>query len=510
MNIKMKRIIVLIAIAVVGLNDVLAQQVPLYSHYYYNRFLYNPALAGNQDYGQMYLINRNQWNNIPNAPKTTALTIDGPLKNKNIGLGLAVYHDEAGQFNVTGVQAAYRYGLRLDADQTLNFGLSLGALSNRIDYLELTAPDQMDPVLANSYQNATGFDANIGVNYNYKALNIGVTIPQIIAGKLAYNSLVNPASNTVNDVSYGLIRHFISHVSYDWDINGDGVWWLQPIAMLRVTPGAPVQYDVNAQFSYMKKYWIGAMYRSAYAFTASAGLKLANQLVAGYAYDFSIHNSDINLKTYTKGAHEVMVGYQFGGSVMDDPELKKKLKDIDDKLKKNETEVDSLGDEVDKVKDDVKKNTDEIDNNDDDIQELKDKLKGFEDFMDLFDELGRPKADPNSIMSNGTVFTFRNVYFETNKWDIKGVNTSELDNLANILKNNPGLKIEVAGHADERGTESYNIWLSNKRSSSVRDYLKNLGVNTTQLELKGYGEGTPASTEYDKNRRVEFKILKNN
>ncbi|MCB9245113.1 MAG: PorP/SprF family type IX secretion system membrane protein [Flavobacteriales bacterium] len=506
----MKRIIVLIAIAVVGLTDALAQQVPMYSHYYYNRFLYNPALAGNQDYGQLILVNRNQWNSIPGAPKTTAFTVDGPLKQKNIGMGLAIYRDQAGEFNITGAQAAYRYGLKLDADQTINFGLSLGVLDNRIDFFELNAPNPLDPVIANSYQNATGFDANIGVNYTWKTLNIGLTVPQIVAGDLAYESLVNKATLDRNDYSYGLVRHIITHASYDWDINGDGVWWLEPIAMARFTPGAPVQFDINARVSYMKKYWLGAMYRSAYAATVSAGLKVANQIVAGYAYDFALHNNDIDLKSYTRGAHEVMVGYQFGGNVMDDPDLKKKLEDIDKKIKNNETDIDSVGDELDKAKDDIKKNKDDIEDNDDDIEEIKKKLKGFDDFMNLFDEMGRPKAGPNDIkMSDGTVYTFKNVYFATNKWDIRDIDVTELNTLTKILKNNPGLKIEVAGHADERGTESYNIWLSNKRSNAVRDYLIKQGVNASQLEIKGYGEGVPASDVYDENRRVEFKILSN-
>ena len=509
MNRKMKRIIVLIAIAVFGLNDALAQQVPLYSHYYYNRFLYNPALAGSNDYGQIILVNRNQWNNIPGAPKTTAFTVDGPMKNRNVGLGFGLYHDQAGEFNITGAQAAYRYGLRLDADQTLNFGLSLGVLNNRIDFFELEGQDVMDPVLANNYQNATGFDANFGVNYNYKTLNIGVTVPQIIAGNLAYESLVNKVDFNRNDASYDLARHIIGHVSYDWDINGDGVWNLEPIAMVRVVPGAPLQYDINARMSYMKKYWLGAMYRSAYAATVSAGLKVANQIVAGYAYDFALHSgSGIDLKTYTRGAHEVMVGYEFGGSVMEDPELKKKLKNIDDKIKENDEGIDSLGQEIDENRDNIEKNKGEIEGNDDDIQEIKDKLKSFDDFMELFDELGRPKAGPNDMkMSDGTVFAFKNVYFATNKWDINDVDGTELDLLTTILKENSGIKIEVAGHADERGSASYNTWLSNKRANAVRDYLINKGVDESQLEIKGYGEGEPASDVLSENRRVEFKIL---
>jgi type IX secretion system PorP/SprF family membrane protein len=500
MNKKMKRIIVLASFVILAAAPALAQQVPMYSHYYYNKFLYNPALAGVQDYGQIYLINRTQWNNIPDAPRTKALTIDGPMKKKNIGIGVALFQDVAGQFNSTGAQAAYRYGIDFGNDQMLNFGLALGFLDNRIDFAEFLAKHNLDPVIMSAYQSTTGFDANLGINYTYKDLNIGVAVPQLIGNELAYEAIGNPVTG---EIQYGLIRHFLTNISYDWDIKGDGTWFLQPTALIRATPGAPLQYDINAAFSYQKKYWVGAMYRSGYSATFSAGAKLANQFVIGYAYDYAIH---ADLSTYTKGASEFMIGYQFGGKVTDDPELKKALKNINEKINSNKGEVDSLGGEVKKNRDDIDGNRQDIDGNDDDIDDIRKKINSFQDFMDLFDKDGRLKLKGGA---DGQVFTFSNVYFETNKWDITGVYTSELDNLITIMKENPGMRIEVAGHADNRGSVSYNTWLSTKRSNAVRDYLIGKGVSSSQLEVKGYGEGDPASGVLSQNRRVEFKILSN-
>lgn len=496
----MKRIIVLASFVVLAASSVFAQQVPLYSHYYYNKFLYNPALAGAQDYGQIYLINRTQWNNIPDAPRTKALTIDGPMRKKNIGIGLALFQDNAGQFNSTGAQAAYRYGIDFGNDNMLNFGLALGFLDNRIDFAEFIVKHDLDPVVMSAYQSTTGFDANIGLNYTHKNLNVGLAVPQLIGNALAYEAVGNPITG---DIEYGLVRHFLTNVSYDWDLKGDGNWWLQPTALVRVTPGAPLQYDINAAISYQKKYWIGAMYRSGYSATFSAGVKLADQFVAGYAYDYAVH---ADLSTYTKGANEFMIGYQFGGKASDDPEMKKALKNINDKIKANKADNDSLGGEVKKNRDDIDQNREDIDGNDDDIDDIRKKINSFQDFMDLFDDKGRLKNGKKG--ANGQVFTFSNVYFETNKWDITGVYTSELDNLVSVLKQNSSMRIEVAGHADNRGSASYNTWLSTKRSNAVRDYLIKQGVPASQLEVKGYGEGSPADQNtLSQNRRVEFKIL---
>ena len=95
----MKKLIITLSIVVAGMS-VYAQQVPLLSHYYYNKFVWNPALAGFQKYGQAYLVYRNQWNQVPGAPITKSLTVDGPLKSKNVGLGANLYqakflHQEA-------------------------------------------------------------------------------------------------------------------------------------------------------------------------------------------------------------------------------------------------------------------------------------------------------------------------------------------------------------------------------------------------------------------------------
>ncbi len=492
----MKKIAALIVVIAAGITGTFAQQVPMMSHYYYNKFMYNPALAGAESYGQAYLMHRNQWNKVPGAPITQGVTFDGPMRKKNIGIGVSLYRDQAAQFNITGGQVAYRYGINFSQDQTLNFGLALGFLDNRIDFSKLNPYQPTDPVILQDYQPSTGFDANFGVNYQYKKLNVGFSVPQVIANQLSYKAISNPGTK---DVVYGLTRHFVINANYEFDLVKNGKWFLQPTVLMRATPGAPFQFDVNAMVNYMHKFWVGAMYRSGYAATFSGGLKIADQFVLGYAYDYAVNAQ----KQYLKGAHEVLVGYQFGGKQSDDPELKKKLKDIDDKVKKNADDIDSVGKVVKQNKDDIKKNTDDIDDQEGELDNIKNRLNKFEDFMKQMQEGG---AGTSGVKS-GDVYSFTNVYFETNKWDVSSEASSELDNLVTILKKNPTLKIEVAGHTDDRGTDSYNSWLSNKRAQAVNEYLVRKGVNASQLTVKGYGEGTSANSGLDKDRRVEFKVL---
>lgn len=489
----MKKLAVLFTVMMAYAAGTFAQQVPMYSFYYYNPFIYNPALAGAKNYGQVYLINRNQWNSIPEAPKTLAATIDGPLKKKNIGLGFGIYRDQAAQFNITGGQVAYRYGIDLDNDQNLSFGLSLGFINNAINFAGIIARDD-DPVVVNGLQNKTGFDANFGVNYRRQGLNVGVTVPQILSNELAYQSVVN--SVNADQVTYALRRHIIGNVSYEIALQ-EGKWNLTPMALVRAVPGAPFQYDINVMFDYMKKYWIGAMWRSQYAATFSGGLKLAEQFVAGYAYDMAIANGTVS--TYLRGAHEVMVGYQFGSS--DEVEkLKKKVNEMSDQVEKNKNDIDDVNKRV-------KKNRDDIDANDKDIEDLKgmkgdlDKLKSdFDDFKKKVENEGM------GGLKVGEKYGFKNVYFETNSYVLSNVARAELDNMVQIMKDNPTLKIEVGGHTDERGSDEYNLRLSQRRSRAVRDYMTSKGIDAQRISTAYYGETVPANGDLAQNRRVEFRV----
>lgn len=100
------------------------------------------------------------------------------------------------------------------------------------------------------------------------------------------------------------------------------------------------------------------------------------------------------------------------------------------------------------------------------------------------------------------------VRFEFNESRLTAEGQSRLTAIAECMKKEGG-KLRLEGHADERGTEEYNLQLSNRRAASVKRFLTDLGVKDGQLETVGYGENRPAmqgSTEeaFSANRRVEL------
>ena len=114
----------------------------------------------------------------------------------------------------------------------------------------------------------------------------------------------------------------------------------------------------------------------------------------------------------------------------------------------------------------------------------------------------------------GETFQLNNVYFEFNKWDILPESYDELNTVVKFLTENPEVEIEVSGHTDNVGSDSYNMTLSQKRADAVKDYFVSKGISSSRLTSKGYGETKPIATNLtelgrEQNRRVEFTITKN-
>ena len=113
----------------------------------------------------------------------------------------------------------------------------------------------------------------------------------------------------------------------------------------------------------------------------------------------------------------------------------------------------------------------------------------------------------------GTVVTLKNVFFDFDRTELKPESFVELDKLAEYLRRNAELRIEIGGHTDDQGTDEYNDRLSENRAKAVYDYLVDKGIPANRLKYKGYGKRMPVAdntTEEGRaaNRRTEFKIIK--
>ncbi len=111
-----------------------AQQIGMYSHYFYKPMVYNPAFTGSQDAFNVMLLRRVQWADFKGAPQLNMLTLDGSFMDKKVGLGLSLISDKKGINNRTGGNILYSYQANIDEEMHVSFGVSYGMISQTIDY----------------------------------------------------------------------------------------------------------------------------------------------------------------------------------------------------------------------------------------------------------------------------------------------------------------------------------------------------------------------------------------
>jgi outer membrane protein OmpA-like peptidoglycan-associated protein len=119
---------------------------------------------------------------------------------------------------------------------------------------------------------------------------------------------------------------------------------------------------------------------------------------------------------------------------------------------------------------------------------------------------------PLQPIKAGEAVVLRNIFFDTDRYDLKPASLNELGRLVELLQRNPRMKIEISGHTDNVGTYAYNLELSKNRARSVMQFLVEAGVAANRLSSQGYADTRPIdSNDTDSgranNRRTEFKIM---
>ncbi len=103
------------------------------------------------------------------------------------------------------------------------------------------------------------------------------------------------------------------------------------------------------------------------------------------------------------------------------------------------------------------------------------------------------------------------INFEYDQATVRPADQGTLDRKAAILSANPNVRLRVSGHADERGSDEYNLALGNRRAAAAKRYLENKGIEGSRVEVVSYGEERPLNpgsdeSAYAQNRRDEFEV----
>ena len=286
-----------ILVLVIAANASFAQQDPMYTQYIFNTQTINPAYAGTWESLGFMALARQQWAGWDGAPQTYTFSIQSPMKNEKVALGLNVISDKLGREKRFGINADYSYMVRLSEETKLRMGLKGGftAYSNNLQEYVLY-PGVNDPMFQGEIDNK--FRPNFGVGffmYNPKYF-VGFSIPKI---------LQNDFDSNYNNYSVQAeMRHYFLEAGVVFDL-GENVKF-KPTVLTKATWNAPVEFDLTANFLLIDRFWIGATYRTNDAVGAIAQWIISNKLRLGYAFDYST----TKLQNFHNGTHEIMISYE--------------------------------------------------------------------------------------------------------------------------------------------------------------------------------------------------------
>ena len=233
---NIKHIIILAIVALTG-NKSFAQQDPMVSQYMFNQLFLNPAYAGCHPYTQAMLLYRQQWVGFVGSPTTELLSIDGSLKNKNMGLGFTLLNDHIGVSTRTSFSGSYSYHLKLSDKQTLALGLNAGASYYSATLQDLTVWDQGDNVFVANVQSKLIPNFGTGAYFFADNYYAGISIPNILSYKP--NTFLYIELNNTPEFQ----RHYYLTGGYIYKISES--LSLKPSVLLKYTKGAPAEADFN-------------------------------------------------------------------------------------------------------------------------------------------------------------------------------------------------------------------------------------------------------------------------
>lgn len=297
-------------------SNLCAQQLPQYTQFSLNPYLFNPALAGTEDFAHLQANLRSQWTGFKGAPQTAFLSGHTTLNKETIGYGTnkkfarerwrsvggIVVLDKTGPISQSGAYGTFAYNLPLSSKgHRLSFGANAGLkvlLITRMDTANLSNTN--DPVIQAAYA-TTVFDIDFGFWVYSRKFFIGASAFHLLNNDVENNNLVV----TVTQSSSSLARHFFGMAGYKIDIHKD-LFIVPSVLVKQVQPTLPA-YDINLKAVYRNDYWFGAAYRGKESFSAFLGLLINKKLEVSYSYDLITSS----LRQNSMGSNEILIGYRF-------------------------------------------------------------------------------------------------------------------------------------------------------------------------------------------------------
>lgn len=271
-----------------------AQQDAQYTQYMYNTININPAYAGSRGVMSIFGLHRTQWVGLDGAPTTNAFSLNTPINNSNLGLGLSLVNDKIGPTSDNTISADISYTVPMSEDYKLSFGIKASGNIFNLDTSKLTPAQANDPNLQN-FNNEFSPNFGAGVYLHSDKLYFGLSVPNFLEDKKYNDNEVAVFQERMNFYAIG---------GYVFDLSQSIKF--KPAFLTKVVAGSPLQVDASANFLFFDKFMLGGAYRWDAAVSALAGFQVTDGLFIGYSYDMET----TNLRRYNSGSHEIFLRFE--------------------------------------------------------------------------------------------------------------------------------------------------------------------------------------------------------
>jgi type IX secretion system PorP/SprF family membrane protein len=271
-----------------------AQQDAQYTQYMYNTINVNPAYAGSRGVMSIFGLHRTQWVGLDGAPVTNAVSINTPINNSNLGLGVSLVNDRIGPTVDNAISADLSYTIQANETYKLSFGIKATGNLFNLDVDRLNPENAGDESLQN-LNNEFSPNFGAGVYLHSDKMYFGLSVPNFLEDSRYSDNSVSVYKDRMNFYAIG---------GYVFDISSSVQF--KPAFMTKMVTGSPLQLDVSGNFLINEKFMLGVAYRWDAAVSALAGFQVSEGLFIGYGYDLET----TKLRNYNSGSHEVFLRFE--------------------------------------------------------------------------------------------------------------------------------------------------------------------------------------------------------
>jgi type IX secretion system PorP/SprF family membrane protein len=262
----------------------LAQQDPLYSQYFNNPMLINPAFAGSNERLYAGVAYRSQWSGIDGTPTTFNVNSHIALRDNKVGVGFLAVQDKIGDIKNTQFGGVASYRIKLSTVTTFSFGMQAGFTRYATDPNAVNLVNTSDPLF--NQLSETKFNIGAGALLQSERYTFGLSMPRMLPSTI---SQIGGQSVQIYSQNFYVFGAYVFYVSEKIQF--------KPSTLLRATAGTPLSVDVNCNFVFNRLYTAGLFTRKLNSYGILVQMVMNNYRL-GYVFEVPGKGSALNYNTH--------------------------------------------------------------------------------------------------------------------------------------------------------------------------------------------------------------------